>query len=52
MWEIIQLALTSEPVDSVRQDDGTDIFGYGAFIGVGYQERQKNFLRSDVTPSD
>ena len=43
MWELVQLALTSEPVDSVRQDDGTDIFGCGSSIGVGYQEGKKTF---------
>ena len=34
-WELIQIAFTTEPVDSVRKNDGTDIFGRGALIDGG-----------------
>ena len=51
MWEIIQLALTSEPVDSVRQDYGTDIFGRRSLNGGETWDSQEKLLSGDVTPS-
>ena len=52
LWEIIGPYLTVETLDYDRQDDGTDMSGYGALIGGGTWEIQVNILWSDVTSSN
>ena len=49
IWELVGSYLTTEQLDSDRQDDKTDIFVCGDLIGKGTQEIQNN-IYSDVTP--
>ena len=46
----MQLTLNADPLDYYRQDDGTNIFGCGAFNGGGTWEIQASLLQRDITP--